>query len=273
MSVVLSGGKRELILAVPWMNSAGMLGFGAEGRQLLNPNALGAFVTAPISLHPRTPARGTRTHSMPGGLLLHTGSPNPGLRRALDREMPYWETLNVPLILHLLLEDPRDLAQAGSALEHAHRLDGVEIGLEIIRPDQAAEITSEAFRFQLPFILRLPLNCPDEVYLAADAADAPALAMGPPRGRAVPSTGEAFSGRIYGPSLFPMLMEKLHRLRPRLHCPLLAGVGLFTLANVREALRAGADAVQLDTLLWMHPEILEDLTLDFHRQGSELPAE
>jgi dihydroorotate dehydrogenase (NAD+) catalytic subunit len=271
MSLVLSGGKRELILALPWMNSAGMLGFGAEARPLLDLNALGAFVTSPISLRPRTPARGRRTHTLPGGLLLHTGLPNPGLHSTLVRELPFWESLKVPLLLHLLLDEPQDLPQVGSYLEQAQRVDGVEIGLEIIHPDQAADITREAARLQLPFILRLPLDCPDEVYLAADAAGAPAVAIGPPRGRLPGPQGGFFSGRMYGPSLFPHLLEKLYRLRPGIGGCLIAGAGLFTSAGIYCALQAGADAVQLDTLLWTHPEILDELMLDRRRRQSEPP--
>jgi len=259
LSIVLSSGKRELVLNSPVMNSAGFLGFASEARQLLDLDRLGAFVTAPVSLHPRTPARGTRTVDLPGGFVLHTGLPNPGLRSVLAREGPGWEQLVPALILHLLLDDPQELVEAGRMMEGSQRIDGIELGLEIVSGEHAAAMVRAASRTQLPFILRLPLDCPAESFLAADAAGAHAIALGPPRGRCPLPDGGFTSGRVYGPALLPLLLEKLAGLRPEIGCRLIAGAGLFSRSDVEAALASGADAVQLDAVLWTHPEILAAL--------------
>jgi dihydroorotate dehydrogenase (NAD+) catalytic subunit len=259
LSIVLSSGKRELILSSPVMNSAGILGFAGEARQLLDLDSLGAFVTAPVSLRPRTPAHGPRSLDLPAGLLLHTGLPNPGLRSVLAHEGPAWDQLSAALVLHLLLDDPQELAEAGRLMEETQRIDGFELGLEIVSGEHATAMVQAASRTQLPCILRLPLDCPDEVFLAAAAAGAHAIALGPPRGRCFLPDGGFTSGRVYGPALLPLLLEKLTRLRPELGCLLIAGAGLFTRSAVEAALASGADAVQLDTVLWTHPEIITAL--------------
>ena len=259
MGIVLSSGKRELILSASWMNSAGILGFGSEARQLLAIDRLGAFVTAPISLRPRTPANVPRLVDLPGSFLLHTGLPNAGLRRTLQQELPFWSQLKIPLILHLMISDPAEVREAGPLLENVERIDALELGLEHTSAETVGAIIQAAIQLQLPFLLRLPFDSPRDLFETASSAGAHAIVIGPPRGCARSVQGELVSGRLYGPALFPMVLEKLARLRPNIGCSLIAGSGLFTHADIETALQAGADAVQLDTVLWTRPEILDEL--------------
>ncbi len=71
--------KHDLTFEPPIMNAAGVLGFFPDRHGPIDWGMLGAFITNPISLSPRTPAHGSRFEAYPGGFLLHTGYPNPGL--------------------------------------------------------------------------------------------------------------------------------------------------------------------------------------------------
>ena len=71
--------RSDLQIPSPWLNAAGMLGF-APGKPWPFDAPQGAFVTNPVSLKPRTPAGNRCLLPYPGGFLLHTGLPNPGLR-------------------------------------------------------------------------------------------------------------------------------------------------------------------------------------------------
>ena len=71
--------KSELLLNTPIMNAAGCLGFAPDTHGPTDLSQLGAFITNPISLLARSPAHGPRFLSFPGGFMLHTGYPNPGL--------------------------------------------------------------------------------------------------------------------------------------------------------------------------------------------------
>jgi dihydroorotate dehydrogenase len=73
--------KTELELRKPLMNAAGMLGFAPDMRAAVPWDELGAFVTNPISLRPRTATQAPAVIEYPG-FLLHTGLPNPGLKRS-----------------------------------------------------------------------------------------------------------------------------------------------------------------------------------------------
>ena len=77
--------KFDLAFDPPLMNAAGSLGFAPDRRGPIALEQLGAFVTNPVSLRPRTPAQGARLLPFPGGFLLHSGHPNPGFNRVVRR--------------------------------------------------------------------------------------------------------------------------------------------------------------------------------------------
>jgi dihydroorotate dehydrogenase len=178
--------KTELSLASPMMNAAGSLGFAPDMHQEAGLKRLGAFVTNPISLHRRTPAQGRRYLEFPGGFLLHTGYPNPGLNAAIRRYGRRWASAPLPVIVHLLPSQPRQLAQMLASLEGLDGVWGVEIGLppESNAPDALAY--AQAAVGELPMILRLPfegaVQLAETLAASALAEELAALSFAPPRG-------------------------------------------------------------------------------------------
>ena len=100
--------KFDLAFDPPLMNAAGSLGFAPDRRGPIALERLGAFVTNPVSLRPRPPAQGARLLTFPGGFLLHSGHPNPGLRRVVQRHAARWARSPLPVVVHLLAENPAD---------------------------------------------------------------------------------------------------------------------------------------------------------------------
>ncbi len=252
--LILGSGKRDLILAPPIMNAAGTLGFSDESRGLVDHTRLGAFVTNAVSLSPRRPAHGRRFARIPGGFLLHTGHPNPGLSAVLRMHRSRWASLPCPVIVHLLARTPEEAQTLVERLEGVDEADGVELSLPMTSVEETYEMVSSAAQRLFPLLARLPLDAPVENAQAAQGAGADAVSLGPPRG-ALPGSGEeAFQGRIYGPSLFPMAYRAAERLSPRVDCPVLVGGGIYREDQIDALLRAGASGVQLDAVLWTEPE-------------------
>ena len=234
----------ELPSHSPLWNAAGTLGFAPPRRGTVDVSRFGAFVTNPISLHARTPAQLPRLLHFPGGVLLHTGLPNPGLRSVLRQYASHWARSPIPVIVHLMAESPEDVSQMVRQLEEVEGVAGVELGLPPdVTPAQVVELT-QAGSGELPLIVRLPL--------AWDLPNLPpaAVSFGPPRG-ALPGNraGSFVEGRLFGPGLFPQV---LHAVREWKHAdiPLIAGGGVYHPAQAEALLAAGASAVQLDLLLW-----------------------
>lgn len=241
--------KFDLVFDPPVMNAAGMLGFVPNERSGIDLSSMGAFITNPLSLEPRVPAHGTRTLSYPGGILLHTGYPNPGLRSALRRYGAQWGRLSLPVIVHLLPQNTHEITVMLALLEGRPNIAGVEIGCPADIPIDAVGLFAQAAQGELPFILRLPLERAVELTGFLSDSGVAAISLGPSRGAIFTPHGKPVHGRLYGPAIFPMMLEILIRLSGR-NIPLIAGGGIYSLDQIKVALSAGAVAVQLDTLLW-----------------------
>lgn len=249
----LAAGKRDLVLRRPWVNAAGFLGYGGETREVLALEQLGAFITPPLSLRPRTPARPPRLLAHQGTFVLHTGHPNPGVRAAVRRHHRVWTTLPIPVIAHLLLETPAEAAELARRMEGVESVAALELGLGEVEADQASALVAACVG-EVPLIANLPLGAPTEVFVAAAEAGAQAVSIGAPRGALPGPDGASVHGRLYGPALLPLAMQAVTALTRVLSVPILAGGGVYGRAEAEALRRAGAAAVVLDGVLWTEPD-------------------
>jgi dihydroorotate dehydrogenase (NAD+) catalytic subunit len=241
--------KFDLSLNPPLMNAAGSLGFSPVSRQSGMTADLGAFVTNPVSLAPRSPAQNRGLHTFPGGFILHTGHPNPGLKAVIRRHLARWRRLKIPVIVHLLAQVDDEIALMVHMLENVGGVSAMEIGLP---PEADKELTARLVRAavgELPVLARLPLERLLELAEAAIGAGAAAVSLGPPRAALPGSDGRLLRGRAYGPALFPLALAAVQALA-KSGLPVIGACGVYHPADVEAMLAAGALAVQLDSVLW-----------------------
>jgi dihydroorotate dehydrogenase (NAD+) catalytic subunit len=255
------------------MNAAGVLGFAAEYRGLIDFAALGAFVTNPLTFSARTPARPPNAVPLPDGVLIHTGLPNPGVRAALRRYARDWARMGCPVIVHLAATSVTDVRRSLELLEREDHVSGLELGVrDDVAVDEFAALIRAANGAQ-PVIVRLPAQRADELCSAAVQAGADALTVGaavratsPP----VPFStsrilrrGEGgahdlrITGRIYGPDQFSAALEAMRTVMAQNpDVPVIGAGGIFSIENARAMLEAGAVAVQIDAALWRNPSLV-----------------
>jgi dihydroorotate dehydrogenase (NAD+) catalytic subunit len=249
----LSSGKRDLVLLRPWVNTPGFLGFAGEARDGASVERLGAFVTPPLSLLPRTLARPPRLRAAQGSFLLHTGHPNPGLPAVLRQHQRAWSDLRVPVIAHLLLQTPDEAAAMAALTEGVESIAALELGLGEVSASQAAAMV-QACVGELPLIAHLPLGAPLDVFAAAAEAGVQAVSIGAPRGALPAPDGAPVHGRLYGPAIFPLALQGVVQLASALRVPILAGGGVYAPEQAQALRQAGAAVVVLDGVLWTEPE-------------------
>jgi dihydroorotate dehydrogenase (NAD+) catalytic subunit len=246
--------RQDLSIKTPWLNAAGTLGFRPP-RSWPWPEAPGAFVTNPISLGKRSPAEERTLLEYPGGALLHTGLPNPGLRSVIKAHGRRWARLDLPLWVHLLADSPGEISQMVEMLDGREDIAAIELGISPKASGAEALALVGAAGIELPVVACVPLDRAGENWVMdLPSAGASAVCLSAPRGTLPGDHGKLVSGRLYGPGLFPQVLSTLQRLH-MLQIPLIAGCGVYTLQTGQALLDAGAWAVQLDLVLWGHEAV------------------
>lgn len=262
MLEITRAGKYSLVINNPVMIASGMMGFDASNyRELIKLDKLGAMVTNGISWRARGPAYGPRLASHAGGFLLHTGLPNPGMRALIQRYGKGWDRSPVPIIAHLIATTETDVQRCAEALEGVNGVVGIELGLhDQVSVQEIREFVAAVREAsQLPLLVKLPLYFASYLAKAAQDAGADALVVGsPPRGtdrEAV--SGRLVGGRVYGAWLKPQALRAVGQLASRVQVPVIACGGIHTVEDARDFIEAGARAVQIDTLTWIQPSMVE----------------
>ncbi len=242
--------KRDLIFSTPVMNAAGSLGFAPDPRAPASwPTLLGTFVTNPISLRPRKAASSPDVLEYPGGFLLHTGLPNPGLAGALKKFSKRWRDASQPIVVHLMADRPEETRQMVQQLEAVENILAVELGFAPLLADDIIALVVELCRGEVPLIASLPAEQMLDLGGRLIELGAAALSLAAPRG-ALEREGSIVTGRLFGPSLFPKALSTVDSAA-RLGLPIIAAGGICSQADVDIMLGAGALAAELDYSLWL----------------------
>jgi dihydroorotate dehydrogenase (NAD+) catalytic subunit len=200
--------------------------------------------------------------------VVHTGLPNPGVKAVVHKYKTVWERLPVPVIVHLLATTPRETAKAAIYLSNITRVVGIELGLaDNTETDRAVALVRSATEGILPVIVRIPFGKIDELtpVLAEEGASALTLTA-PPRVALPPeemvdiNSLKFYSGRLYGPAVYPLLLNTLARWARKVSVPIVACGGIQSAEQTFACLHLGATAVQIDTILWRHPSLLNTIT-------------
>ena len=260
-------GKQSLILSTPVMPAAGTVGFGDGYARLIDYDNLGAIITNPVTVDRWNPALGTRVVPMDAGILVHTGLPNPGLERVLLRYQSVWKRLPLPTILHLVGTNAAHIKRALNLLADVDEVAGIELGLgDDISEIDAVDLVREASKAEKPLLVRLPFyECYQLALPVVDAGADALVVSAAPRGTARDAhSGRLVSGRIYGPLVKPVVLRMVGRLRRQVpaEIPIIGAGGIHSPQDARDYIDAGAVAVQVDTVTWAEPKMLERIARD-----------
>ena len=274
--------KYGLPIASPVMPAAGTFGYGDTYHDLVNIRALGALVTNPVSLKPRSAAKGRRLLVHGDHFITHTGLPNPGLRRVLRQYRKLWERFPIPVIVHVIATTPAETAKVTAQLAAVPGVAGVELGLvENVTPEKALGLLDAARDGGgLPVIVRVPFSHADTLAprLAEGGADALTLTAPPRAVLPVPTTTGDYTrrftrGRLYGPAVFPQLLNVLALLNNKLEVPIIACGGIASAQQAIDCLALGATAIQVDALLWRDPRLLTRIAEGLREIATAAPGE
>lgn len=260
-------GKTTLLLETPVMAAAGILGNADVYRDLIELDKLGAFITSPVTYSPWKPAEGTRVVNLSSGSLVHTGLPNPGISKVLAKHRDAWDALAMPVIMHVVATNLEQVRKCASRIDAEGSVDAMELGLnDDLRWEDCEQMVAGAVKnTEKPVLVRLPMSDPFNLAKAAvDGGASTLVACAPPRGTARdPVSGRLVSGRIYGPLVQPMILRIVSQLAEEIKdVPIIGAGGIHSQQDARDYIEAGAKAVQVDSVTWVNPKLLEYIARD-----------
>jgi len=249
--------KRDLYFSKPIMNTAGSLGFAPDPRAGIDFHSLGAFVTNPISLRPRLPTAQPALIEFPGGFLLHSGLPNPGLSAVIKKQGARWDHADIPIIVNLMADRPEETMRMVHQLESIESVIAIELGFAPLLSDDIILLNLEMCVGEIPLIFSLPAEQVLSLGPKLIQQGAAAISISSPRGALIASRAEnkLITGRLYGPSLFPRSLELVHSAA-MIGLPIIGAGGVWTDEDAADMLSAGAMAVEMDVSFWAPKEAL-----------------
>ena len=240
--------KRDLYFSKPIMNAAGSLGFFPNLRDFENlGDYLGAFVTNPFSLRPRLPTPQPAVIEYPGGFLMHTGLPNPGLKAGIKKYAAKWDKSSLPIIVHLMADRPEETKNMVRMLEEAENVMAVELGFAPLLANDIILLTLEMCLGELPLIFSLPVEQVLSLGPRLIQEGAQAISISAPRGALM--TDHLVTGRSYGASLFPQALDTVNNA-VKLGIPIIGAGGVWSKENADAMIAVGAMAAQVDAAFW-----------------------
>ena len=241
--------KQDLYLERPFVNAAGMLGFAPDLRTMPFLGQLGAFITNPVSRKPRQPAGNRCCLPYPGGFLLHTGLPNPGISAVIRQHRRRWASASLPIIVHLLVEDPGSLAEMIRKLEGLENLLAVELGLPPdCTPVRLADFLTAA-EGELPAVVCLEPEQLPVLLPTLRELNPIGMHLTQPRGALPNAEGDVITGRLYGPATRPVMLNAA-REAVKTGVPVIVDGGIFDQRQAEALLGVGVLAVGLGAALW-----------------------
>ncbi|AWV34061.1 dihydroorotate dehydrogenase [Paenibacillus sp. FSL R7-0048] len=275
----------------PIIMASGTFGFGREYGKLYDVSLLGGISGKGLTLNPKAGNPGTRVYETASGMLNSVGLENPGVAAFLDKECPYWETLDTARLVNLgggTLEDyvlgaemiQRDADARASAGKTA--VDMIELNISCpnvkeggiafgIQTSEAQKVVQAVRRAtKLPLAVKLSPGAENIVEMAQmcqeEGADAVSLintisGMKIDVRRRSSVFNNLYAG-LSGPAIKPVALRMVHQVAQNVTIPVIGMGGITSATDIIEFIMAGAAVIQVGTYNFMNL-----------RAGSQLVAE
>ncbi len=280
---VLKTDLNGLILKNPVMTASGTFGYADEYNDFIDVENLGAIVTKAISLMPREGNKHTRIAEAKAGMINSIGLENVGIERFLTDKVPVLKEHNIEFIVNIAgstLDEYTELAKICNnnnikAIELNVSCPNVKTGcLEFGTEDKSLyELVSVVRKEYKGFlIIKLTPNVTsvESIGIAVEKAGADAVsAINTLKGTSIKLN--MINGKFYktvihggysGAGIKPVALNAVSRLSKILNIPIIGIGGIETLEDVLEFFAAGAEAVQIGTANFTHPDIAQNLVFE-----------
>ena len=288
LSVNLNGFK----LKNPIMTASGTFGYCDEFEDFLDVSKLGAIVTKAITINPKKGNEGERIFETQKGMINRIGLENVGIKEFIDKKLPVLKEKNINFIMNLAGSSFEDYIETAKIAQNA-KIEAIEVNVSCpnvksgcldfgTTPESLSKLTESIRKVYKGFlIIKLTPNVSDieSLALAAQNSGADCIsAINTIKGLGIKieiTPDKKFKktfvqGGLSGRCIKPVALSMVKRIKSTVKIPIIGIGGIATLDDVLEFLTAGADAVQIGTENFTHPDICEKLINELNHLLDEL---
>lgn len=280
---ILQTDLNGLILKNPIMTASGTYGYADEYDDFINVENLGAIVTKAISLKPREGNKHTRIAETEAGMINSIGLENVGIEKFLKEKLPVLKEKNIDFIMNIAgstQEEYTELAKICSenkikAIELNVSCPNVKTGCIEFGVDEKAlyNLVSEVRKnYKGYLIVKLTPNVTsiENIGIAAEKAGANAIsAINTIKGMSIKLNyingrfnKAVVQGGYSGIGIKPAALSAVSKLSKVVSIPIIGIGGIEKLNDILEFFAAGAQAIQIGTANFTHPDIAEKLIFE-----------
>lgn len=264
----------------PIMTASGTYGYANEYDDFINVSQLGAIVTKAISLNPRAGNKHLRIAETKAGMINSIGLENVGIEKFITDKLPILKENNIDFVMNVAGSTISEYAQVAKicntnnikAIELNVSCPNVKAGCLEFGTDENSlyELVSEVRAVYNGFlIVKLTPNVTsiEKLGISAQRAGANAIsAINTLKGTSIKIdfVKDKFyktivQGGYSGVGIKPVALGAVSRLTKAVDIPIIGMGGIETLSDVFEFFIAGAEAVQIGTANFTHPQTAQNL--------------
>ena len=260
--------------------ASGTFGTTDEYAGYVDPKKLGAIITKTITVKPRAGNPMPRICETTAGMLNAIGLQNKGVEDFLEKKIPYFKKLGVPLIVSIAGETTEEFAQLAQALEkHRDVVSALEInlscpnveagGVNFMKKQERILEAVNAVRDGTKLVLfaKLSPELGDVLEIAgkvlAQGVDGLSL-TNTLRGMSVDVVSRRSRlakdfGGLSGPAIKPVALRYVYQVKKEFKAPVIASGGIANAQDALEFLIVGADLLAIGTTNFVEPRATLDI--------------
>ena len=277
----------------PIIAASGTIGFGREYSEFYPLSVFGGISCKGTTLKERLGNPPPRIAETPMGMLNAVGLQNPGVEHFIKYDLPWLREQNTVVIANVAGSTQEDYCKMVEILSETE-IDMVELNISCPNVkeggvqfgtscESVGAITKAVRKYcKKPLIIKLSPNVADIASIAkaaeSEGADAVSLINTLTGMRIDINTRKPIiknvTGGMSGPAVFPVAVRMVWQVKNAVSIPVIGMGGVTTWKDAVEMLMAGADALQIGTVLFTDPyapvKITEGLNqyLDEHNMKS-----
>lgn len=273
----------KLTLKNPVILASGCCGYGLEMKEFFPLNSVGAIVLKGLSLKERQGNLPPRICETPSGMINSIGLQNVGIERFLKEKLKDLEKENGIYFANIFGEKIDEYVEIAKILNKVKAIDGIELNLSCPNVKKGGlqfgvdlklfkEVISKVRNvYERDIWVKLTPNVTSIIPFAKAAGEVGADAL------TCANTYKAMSidvnnwkvkvhtifGGLSGPAIRPLTVRLVYETYKNVKIPIIASGGIENYEDSLEYFLAGANAIQLGTILFKNPlapiEIIKDL--------------